>query len=138
MTSYCTPSDLSTYSISAAALSGISNDTLQAACNRASEEADSYLRARFALPLRAWGTDITAKVADLATYYAIAARGLDPEVPANKLLWTNYQLAVAWFVQVSKRVVHPDVTEAASSAVSQEPLLYTSPQRGWSRRGRWI
>ena len=131
---YASPADLTTTGINPFALQDIAAPSLVAACQQASELADSYLRGRYALPLLAWGGDITYRVAQIAVYMALAARGYDPSTGADETIRKNYEDAVKWFEGVQRQSVHPDVTPSVAQPgdpVHDLPQVQTSPQRGW-------
>lgn len=131
---YCQPSDLTTTGINPFALQDVSNANLVAACVQASEVADSYMRGRYALPLSNWGGDVIYRVAQLAVYFALAARGYDPSAGADTTIRTNYEDAIEWFKGVQRQSVHPDVTPAVpqpGDPIHDLPQVSTSAQRGW-------
>lgn len=138
---YCTPADLTTYAINSAALVNILTAEQTAACQAASEKADSYLRGRYALPLSSWGSDITIHTAYIAVYLLMSARGYNPSAGADETIRIRYEDAVAWFEGIQRQAVHPDVAPAVAQPgdpVHDLPQVITSPQRGWAqtRNGR--
>jgi phage gp36-like protein len=131
---YCTPADLTTYAINPAALVNISNGEQVAACQAASEKADSYMRGRYALPLSSWGSDVTMHTAYIAVYLLMSARGYNPSAGADETFRLRYEDAVAWFEGIQRQAVHPDVVPAVAQPgdpIHDLPRVITSPQRGW-------
>jgi hypothetical protein len=144
---YVTQPELSQY-LPAATLSLATLAQQQQACLDATEEADSYLRGRYALPLSAWGNDLVRYTAYIAVYLLLTGPiGLAPQAGADANVTTNYYRAVGWpdrpgtgwFVGIQRQAIHPDVTPAVAQpgdAVHDVPQVFTSQQRGWNcRRG---
>lgn len=120
------------------------------ACLDATEEADSYMRGRFQLPLLAWGNDLTRYTAYIAIYLLMSGPiGWSPQSGSDENIRTNYYRAVGWpdrpgtgwFPGVQRQAIQPDVTP--SIAVGQDPghdapQVATDPPRGWAqfRRGK--
>lgn len=95
----------------------------------ASAIADSYLRARYSLPLLAWDDAIKAKVAAVAAAHLLRTIGWNPEDPANVSIMRDAASAEQWLAKVGARDVHPDVTE--SGAVVFAPVALSDTPRGW-------
>ena len=116
------------------------------ACLDATEEADSYLRGRYALPLTAWGNDVVRYTAYIACYLLMSGPiGWAPEAGSDSNITTNYYRAVGWpdrpgtgwFVGVQRQSIQPDVTPSVAQpgdAVHDVPQVFTSQQRGWNQR----
>ena len=135
MSIYCQPSDLTSTGINPISLEDVSTPQQTAACQQASELADSYMRGRYALPLQAWGGDITFRTAQIAVWMILKARGVNPDAGADSYWQTEYNDAIRWFEGVQRQSVHPDVTPASPSpgnATYDLPQVITQPQRGWS------
>ena len=142
---YVTPAELSNY-LPAATLSLASAAQQLQACNDATEEADSYLRGRYALPLLSWGTDVTRYTGYIAVYLLMSGPiGWAPQAGTDDNIRTNYYRAVGWpdrpgsgwFVGVQRQSVQPDVTPSTpqpGDAVHDVPQVFTSQQRGWNQR----
>ena len=125
----------------------------QQACIDATEEADSYIRGRYALPLLSWGNDLTRFTAYIALYLLMsgpigwAATGGNPD--SN--ITTNYYRAVGWpdrpgtgfFPGIQRQSIQPDVTPSVpvgQDATHDAPQVSSLPQRGWqmTRNGRSV
>jgi hypothetical protein len=141
-TPYCVADDLAKY-IPPAALQPIPRAILVQACLDATEEADSYLRGRYALPLLAWGSDVRKYTAWIAIYMAMSSRGFSPQAGADRQITERYYAAVGypdrpgsgWFPGIQRQSIHPDVTPSQAQPgdpVHDLPQVITSPQRGWS------
>ena len=63
---YAERTHLAQWGLPSTALSAIPTGTQDAALASASAKADSYLRARYALPLSAWGNELRQAVCELA------------------------------------------------------------------------
>ncbi len=124
---YATPADLTTSGLPATALGSLTPAQQQAALDNASALVDSYLRGRYALPLVAWGVEVTQATCALAAYYALSIRGFNPASGADTLIATRHEQALQWLERVQKRAAHPDVTPAAgNSPTYDQPLVLSS------------
>jgi len=133
-TQYIQPADLLGTGINPIALDDVDTPTQTTACQQASELADSYMRGRYALPLSSWGQDIKFRVAQIAVWMLLKARGVNPDAGADSYWQTEYQDAIRWFEGVQRQSVHPDVTPAVAQPGDPTydlPQVRTSPQRGW-------
>jgi hypothetical protein len=147
---YVTPAQLLNY-IPAATLNLATLDQQLQACNDATEEADSYMRGRYPMPLQAWGTDVTRMTAYIAIYLlAFGPIGIAPQSGADANITQNYYRAVGWpdrpgtgwFPGVQRQAIQPDVTPTipvGQDPVHDMPQVSSQPLRGWSQfnaRGR--
>ena len=142
---YVTAAQLAQY-IPAATLNLATLAQQDQACVDATEEADSYLRGRYALPLTAWGNDVVRYTAYIACYLLMSGPiGWAPEAGSDSNITTNYYRAVGWpdrpgtgwFVGVQRQSIQPDVTPSVAQpgdAVHDVPQVFTSQQRGWNQR----
>jgi phage gp36-like protein len=140
---YCQTTDLPLYGAPATALSAIPGPTQTAQCIASSAFADSKLRARYQLPLQAWGTDLTMYTAIHATYMLLVTRGYNPAAGADPNLRQRFEDALAGFDGVERGNTHPDVTPSVAPGqdpLHDEPRVVTSPVRGWqqTRNGRSV
>jgi phage gp36-like protein len=140
---YCTPANLAQY-LPAAVLSLTTNAQQLQACDDASEEADSYMRGRYTLPLLAWGTDVTRYTSWIACYLLCQLIGFAPQAGSDRLIVERYYQAVGWpdragtgwFPGIQRQAIHPDVTPTiavGADAVHDLPQVRTAPQRGWQQ-----
>lgn len=125
----------------------------QQACLDAAEEADSYIRGRFTLPLLAWGNDLTRYTAYIAIYLLMSgpigwgATGGNPD----QNITTNYYRAVGWpdrpgtgwFPGIQRQAIQPDVTPTVpvgQDATHDAPQVSSEPRRGWQQvvRGKSV
>jgi hypothetical protein len=118
----------------------------QQACLDATEEIDSYLRGRYALPMLAWGADLTRYTAYIAIYLlAMGPIGMAPQAGADSNITTNYYRAVGWPDRpgtgwgpgIQRQAIHPDVTPSTAQPGDPRhdiPQVFTSQQRGWNQR----
>lgn len=145
---YCQPSNLASY-LPASTLALASPAQQTQACNDASEEADSYLRGRYQLPMLAVGNDVVMRVSHMACYHLMNLIGWPPQAGADRNILERYYAAVGWpdragtgwFPGIQRQAIHPDVTPTLASPgnpVYDLPQVRTSPQRGWldTRNGR--
>ena len=140
---YCTPTNLAQYLPQSVLNLATSAQQLQA-CADASEEADSYMRGRYALPLSAWGSDVTRYTSWIACYLLCQLIGFAPQAGSDRLIVERYYQAVGWpdragtgwFPGVQRQAIHPDVTPAiapGSDPVRDLPQVRSQPMRGWQR-----
>lgn len=122
MSSYATLSDLTTFGIPAASLAGISNLILQAHLDAASNLIDSYIGAKFVLPLVTWNTAITMKVVQIAEYTLLVTRGFDPENSPDKEVLMAYDQAIKWCEGISNGEITPIVADS-----NPQPGQYGGP-----------
>lgn len=136
MASYCTAADLASFGIRAEALRSISSEDLQRAIVAASSKIDSYLRARYTLPLARWGTDLSEVCAKLAVYTLMMGRGFNPARPGEELIRTNYEDAIHTLEGIQAQKVHPDVVDSSAdtegaSGPGSRPDVMSCPSRGY-------
>lgn len=147
---YCTPANLAQY-LPAAVLALTTDDQQTQACLDASEEADSYMRGRYQLPLLAWGSDVTRYTSWIACYLLAQLIGFAPQAGSDKLIVERYYQAVGWpdrsgtgwFPGIQRQAIHPDVTPALASPgnpVYDLPQVRSGAPRGWqqTRNGRQV
>lgn len=141
MAEYCTDEDLVSYGIRAEALRGIDPEELQRKRVAASAKIDSYLRARYKLPLLRWGTDLSETCAKLTVYMALMGRGFNAARPGDELIRTNYEDAIKTLEGIQAQRIHPDVTdssdatEVGQSGAGARPDVISSVSRGYSDEG---
>ena len=145
MATYAQISDLTTYGLPPTALQSpnLPVQVVQGALNDASDIADSYLRGRYALPLLAWGTELTQAVCRIAAYNLLSVRGYNPAAAADVNIRDRYTDALDWLNKVQRQAVHPNVTPQPSQTPQYNQPFVTSfsvistatgqkaPQRGW-------
>lgn len=143
-TPYVTPAQLLNY-LPAATVNLASFAQQSQACLDATEQADSYLRGRYALPLLSWGNDVTRNTAYIACFLLLSgAVGFAPQAGADTNVLHNYYSAVGWpdrpgtgwFVGIQRQAIHPDVTPSVAQpgdAVRDVPQVFCAPTRGWVR-----
>lgn len=126
---YATTDDLAAMGLPEAALEGVALVDQQAALDSASAAIDSYLRARYSLPLVGWGDDLKKACCQLAAYALMVRRGYNPEAGRNDVLRRGHEDAEAWLLLVAKRVLHPDISDSATK--TPVPMMFSRPLRGW-------
>lgn len=140
---YVTTSELSRY-FPQAVLDLFTTDQKDQACLDATQEADSYLRGRYQLPLLDWGDDVRRYTAAIALYLLSQQLGFAPQGGSDKLIVERYYAAVGWpdrvgtgwFPGIQRQAIHPDVTPTLASpgnATFDLPQVRTAQQRGWSQ-----
>lgn len=127
---YADVADLYRLALRQAALSGILVADQNAALEAASRVADSYLQARYKLPLTAWGDDLRRAVAIIAAYDLLAGRGFTPE-GADEHVRLRYEDALRWLRDVSLGVVTPVGVVDATPTQPEEGIHVVSELRRW-------
>lgn len=136
MTRYATMTDLARLGLPSAALSGVATETQEDALDAASSLADGYLTSRYALPLSAWGADLTACVAKLAAYDLMTTRGYAPEAGRDDQLRLRHEDAMRWLRDVAGGVVALyGVTDATPTDATDNSgsRMITNTTRRWQR-----
>lgn len=139
MATYAKLADLAALGVNARVLESFTKPEQDRAIAEASDTIDSYLRARFTLPLLSFGTDIVGCCAVLAAYSLLSARGYNPDTPGDGNFRERYLDRIRWLEMISKGQAVPNVTDSAPSAgpgvPSSRSRMVSSSSRGWSRRG---
>lgn len=130
---YASPSDLARLGVGAAATAGIAAADIATSLDSASDLADSYLGARYTLPLVAWGDELRRAVCLIAAYDVISGnRGYNPEAGNDVNLRLRYQDAIAWLEKVAAGTLVPvAVIDSSASANEGSAYVYTDARRGW-------
>lgn len=146
---YVTREELVQY-LPVAVLNLATTDQQDQACLDATEEADSYIRGRFQLPLLAWGNDVRRYTAYVAIYLLMSGPiGWGAQAGADENIRTNYYRAVGWpdrsgtgwFPGIQRQAIQPDVTPSVpvgADPIHDAPQVSSQQPRGWqqTRRGR--
>lgn len=116
----------------------LATDTqLQSAIDRASNEADDYLRsAGYDLPLVAWGKSFQGKVLDIAIYWlASSTLMMNVQDIRTTTPYINYKWAIEWFEGVVEGRITPDITDSDAtndeSTVDTRVFVLGNQKRGW-------
>ncbi len=142
-TPYCVRSDLSNY-LPPATLDLVDTAIQDQACIDATQEADSYIRGRFALPLLSWGADVRRYTAWIACYLISQRIGFAPQAGSDRLIVERYYQAVGWpdragtgwFPGIQRQAIHPDVTPSLpqpGDPIHDLPQVRSAPLRGWQQ-----
>lgn len=130
---YASSSDLTRLGVGAAAVVGIPSGEIATALDSASDLADSYLGARYTLPLVAWGDDLRRAVCQIAAYDVIAGnRGFNPEQGADVSLRLRYEDAIKWLERVAAGSLVPvAVIDSSPTTDEGSAFVITDAKRGW-------
>ena len=141
---YVAAAQLSQY-LPAATLNLATSAQQAQACLDATEEADSYIRGRYALPLLAWGNDLARYTAYIAVYLLMSGPiGWAPQAGTDDNITTNYYRAVGWpdrpgtgwFPGIQRQSIQPDLTPSTpvgADAVHDLPQVSSNAPRGWQQ-----
>lgn len=113
-TPYATLADVYNLGLPQGALSQVSTPQQQAALNSACAEADSYLTARFKLPLTSWDAILVQHVCCRAAYTMLVARGYNPDDGADKNIFDRSKQALDWYKGVADGVITPNVVDSTT------------------------
>ena len=111
---YCDREQLAQYGLPPKALSRFTLEEIDRGLEAASGLMDSYLRARYTLPIQRWGLELTHVCAGIASYTLMTSKGFDPNLSADEQLRLRYEDAMAWLRQVRKGEVDPGLTDSRS------------------------
>ncbi len=122
VTVYATRAELVKLSVPPAGLAGISAQDQDDALRAASRTVDSYLTARFQLPLSQVGEDVTQVTCDIAAYRLLKRRGFRPDSADAEQYRLAYADAIKWLEGVAKGNITPTdlVTAAGPEAGTDE------------------
>jgi hypothetical protein len=153
---YVTAAQLSNY-WPAAAFNGTTSAQQAQCCLDATEEADSFLRARYGYGggqpfiIQAWGNDVTKYTAWIAIYLLFSTRGFNPQNGGDAEILRRYKAAVGdpdkpgsgWFPGVASQRIHPDITPLTPIGQNPQadlPQVQSAPMRCWAqyRNGRQV
>lgn len=119
MPRYAERTHITQFSLPSAALSGISTGDQDAALDAASQVADSYLGAKFQLPLKTWGDDLRRAVCDVAAWMLIKRRGFSPQAADGGMIREAYDDGLRWLEQVAVgKVVPSGVTDSEATGAN--------------------
>src|SRR4051812_24637359 len=112
MAAYATVADLTNYGVMSAKTFGdLTGPQLQAAIDAANDTADSYLAARFKLPLTSWGKALTQKVVAIARFELLTQRGFAPEGDHAAAIVEAKKDAIRWFEGIADGTITPQVVD---------------------------
>lgn len=137
-TAYVSPALLPSYGVQQAALNRVANDVQNASCVAASSRADSFISQRYPLPLVAFDYDLVLPVAHIAIWLCLSNVGRNPEAGYDDQIDIRYQQAIDFLGQVQRQSANLNVlVNQPPTPRFNLPAVITSPQRGWTRCGRW-
>ena len=135
---YTTPALLPSYGVQAAALNRVPNDVQIASCVSASSTADSFISQRYPLPLVAFDYDLVLRVSHVAIWMCLSNVGRNPEAGYDDQIDSRYNDAMTFLGHVQRQSANLNVlVNQPPRPLFNFPATLTSPQRGWTRRGRW-
>jgi len=106
----------------------------QRALERASDAADSYLRAAgYQLPVANPGSDLRARVADMSRYHLAVVLRLLPEPANSSALWIDYKSATDWFQRVANGEIALDLPLVSGATSAGRASISTTVARRWGR-----
>lgn len=129
---YCTPTDLVTFVAPSAAWGTITATEKADAILSATSLVNSYLQARYDLPLSAWGRDIRRATAILAGYDLLLTRGLFRDESQKQNLQLQYEQVIKWLEAVRDGRTTPDgLVDSTPTVTEGTSIVYTRAKRGW-------
>lgn len=114
-------------------LEGLTSASIDVSLVAASQTADSYLGARYTLPLLAWGDDLRRAVCDIAAYDIATKKGFGLDGVVS-LLRVRYEDVIKWLTKVAAGTVVPTgITDSAtpSSSTRSRASVGSNTPRGW-------
>jgi len=129
---YAAASDVTVYSLPAAAIVGVPNSTLTAIILANSAEMDTFFRSRWPVPFVSWGPDVTRAACMMSAPDILRVRGWNPEGPRDAYA-EGRKNAMEWLKQIADGRATLDVQPAVGGPVALpfELLMSTDSLRGW-------
>jgi len=133
MSQYANVAQFFVYGLPPTARGGLTDDQINAALVSASATMDSKFRGRYAMPLTAWGAEVSKYCCWLAAFELLSGvRGYNPAAGADVNIVDRYNQALIWLNDVQRQAAHPDVSPSVDQTPEYfQPTVTTSPQRGW-------
>jgi phage gp36-like protein len=128
MSRYATTDDLKTFGLPAGALDGSPID-VQKALDAASAFADSYLGARYTLPITTTDPALTIAVCGIAAWMLMSRRGFNPDNGSDPVIRQGYEDARAWLTRVANGQAVVQVVQAQPESL--QPDLSSNTPRGY-------
>jgi phage gp36-like protein len=112
-TPYAVLADVFNSGMQQAAVGSVTTQQQQASLDAANSKIDSYIGAKFHLPLVSWGADLNAAAVSLAAFAIIAFRGFDPEDPGDKVFADRKDNTIKWLEAIADGKVTPVVVDSS-------------------------
>lgn len=129
--SYATTADLETAGLPPGVLSSVDTVTQELALERASRQADTFLRDRYTLPLaEPYDPALVDAVVQIAVWRLMVRRGFSPQSGTDTAFRVGYEDAMDLLKRVANGQAQLSVTQA--SPAIEEPRIITSEQRGYA------
>jgi len=112
-TPYALLADLTASGITSAAIGSVTVPQQQAQVDEANAKVDSYIGAKFQLPLTSWAADLRGAAVAIAAFGLIAFRGFDPEDAGDMVFQRRKDEAIRWLERISKGEVTPVVVDSS-------------------------
>lgn len=113
-TPYATLADVTASGITPAAIGPtITIQQQQAQLDAANAKIDSFIGAKFTLPVVSWGADLRDAAVAIAAFNIIAYRGFDPEDEGDKVFKARKDEALKWLELIAEGKATPVVQDSA-------------------------
>lgn len=137
MPRYATIADLEISGLPPAAFGTLNAIQIQGALDRASAYADTFLGAKYTLPLAgptstppvAYDPSLVDAVCQLAAYRLMALRGYNPDNPGDSVIRQGFEDARSWLIRVANGQARLAVVQAQPESL--QPNVSTSEPRGY-------
>lgn len=125
---YAQIADFFRFGVPSTARGALTDDQINAALQSASSTMDAHFRGRYALPLIAWGIEVTKYCCWLSAFELLSGtRGYNPASGADVNIVDRYREAMAWLNGVQRQAIHPDVTpQTTQTPTYNQPTIITS------------
>lgn len=135
-TVYANAADIPRFGVRADALSGISTEAQQAALSAASGLIDSYLGARFTLPVRApWPESLRRAAVIVAVYDLLVTRGYGPSVASDEHVRRRYEDVIRWLEHIRDGAGGLSGVVDSSTGDEDAPVVLSDAALGWPIAG---
>lgn len=133
MSAYATAGEFDVHGIRPEARpAAITAEQISSAIVAASGKADSYLSARFRLPLSSWGIDLTQAVCAIAAFELVSSLLLFQPDPANNVVLVGRKDgAIEWLRQVAAGKANPVDLVDSEPPANSVARVHSKPARGW-------
>lgn len=128
---YATRAQLAIHGLPAAVLAQVATASQDAILDAASDEADTYLRKRYGVPLSIYGAALTKHVCAMAAYDLAYVLGVSPEDVER--LEARAEIARKWLRDVAKGIVEATdpANDATPSVDESAPLISSADRVDW-------
>ncbi len=129
---YATRDDFYKYGVPQEIVADVSTSVIDDILATTSRLADSYLSARYELPLSQWGADLTMQLCEIAAFkLLVALKLLAPQTNDYQVWRDRYDSAMRWLENVGQGRVVPTQIVSADATLDGVIIVEYDESRGW-------